>query len=94
MGTPHSLHKTNCLEAIRAGKHVLCEKAFTLNLAEAEEVIAEAKRQGVFLMEAMWTHFMPLVEKLRQLLHQERVIGDIHCASCNSPLAMDLSSLP
>ncbi|KAJ5370450.1 uncharacterized protein N7496_006542 [Penicillium cataractarum] len=94
IGTPHALHKTNCLDAIRAGKHVLCEKAFTLNLTEAEEVIAEAKRQGVFLMEAMWTRFMPLVERLRQLLHQERVIGDIHRASCDFSLPMDLPSLP
>jgi predicted dehydrogenase len=63
-------------------------------LSEAEEVIAEAKQQGVFLMEAMWTRFMPLVEILRQLLHQEMVIGDIHRASCDFSLAMDVSSLP
>ncbi|KAF3395928.1 D-xylose 1-dehydrogenase [Penicillium rolfsii] len=94
IGTPHALHKRNCLEAMRAGKHVLCEKAFTLNSIEAEEVITEAKRQGVFLMEAMWTRFMPLVEKLRQLLHQQKVIGDVHRTSCDFSLAMDLSSLP
>lgn len=94
IGTPHALHKTNCLDAIRAGKHVLCEKAFTLNSAEAEEVIAEAERQGVFVMEAMWTRFMPLVEKLRELLHQEKAIGDIHRASCDFSLPMDLSSFP
>lgn len=51
IATPHSLHKQNCLDAIKAGKHVLCEKPFTINSKEAEEVVAAAKAKGVFLME-------------------------------------------
>lgn len=53
IGTPHSLHKRNCLDAIAAGKHVLCEKPFTINEKEAEEVASAAKARGVFIMEGM-----------------------------------------
>jgi dihydrodiol dehydrogenase / D-xylose 1-dehydrogenase (NADP) len=51
IGTPHSYHKEQCLAAIAAGKHVLCEKPFTINAAEAEEVIAAANSKGVYIME-------------------------------------------
>lgn len=53
IGTPHSLHKRNCLDAIKAGKNVLCEKPFTINEKEAQEVIAAAREKGVFVMEGM-----------------------------------------
>lgn len=55
VGTPHSLHKKNCLDAIAAGKHVLCEKPFTINEKEAQEVVDAAKRRGVFIMEGELT---------------------------------------
>lgn len=55
VGTPHSLHKKNCLDAIAAGKHVLCEKPFTINEKEAQEVVDAAKRKGVFIMEGELT---------------------------------------
>ena len=54
VGTPHSLHKKNCLDAIAAGKHVLCEKPFTINEKEAQEVVDAARRKGVFVMEGMF----------------------------------------
>lgn len=55
VGTPHSLHQKNCLDAIAAGKHVLCEKPFTINEKEAEEVVDAARRKGVFIMEGKLT---------------------------------------
>ena len=55
IGTPHSLHKRNCLDAIAAGKHVLCEKPFTINEKEAQEVINAAMEKGVFVMEGILT---------------------------------------
>jgi predicted dehydrogenase len=61
---------------LQAGKAVLCEKPFTINAAEAEAVIQLARRKKLFLMEAMWTRFIPLVGKVRQLL-ADRVIGDL-----------------
>ena len=51
IATPHALHKQNCLDAIRHNKHVLCEKPFTINAKEANEVFAAARAQGVFIME-------------------------------------------
>jgi predicted dehydrogenase len=51
IATPHALHAKNALDAIHAGKHVLCEKPMTMNAREAEKVIAAAQEKGVFLME-------------------------------------------
>lgn len=92
--TPHAFHKKNCLDAIAAGKNVLCEKAFTLNAKDAAEVIAAAKAKGVFLMEAMWTRFTPLMQTLQKMLHEEKVIGDVHRTFCDFGLDLDIPSLP
>ncbi len=94
IGTPHAFHKKNCLDAISAAKNVLCEKAFTLNARDAEEVIAAAKSKGVFLMEAMWTRFTPLMQTLQKMLHEDKVIGNINRTFCDFGLDMDVSSLP
>ncbi len=76
VSTPHSLHKENSLLCLQAGKAVLCEKPFTINAAEAEAVIQFARQQQLFLMEAMWTRFIPLMVKVRQLL-ADGVIGRV-----------------
>ena len=68
IATPASVHRENMLLCLDAGKPVLCEKPFTVNAREAEEVIALARRKKVFLMEAMWTRFVPLIVKIRDLL--------------------------
>jgi predicted dehydrogenase len=68
IATPASTHRENMLLCLNAGKPVLCEKPFTVNAREAEEVIALARRKKVFLMEAMWTRFVPLMVKIRNLL--------------------------
>ncbi|KAL2860709.1 Gfo/Idh/MocA family protein [Aspergillus lucknowensis] len=94
IGTPHALHKQQCLDAIAAGKHVLCEKAFTLNASEARDVLAAAAAKNVFVMEAMWTRFHPLVATLHKVLHEEKAIGDVHRVYCDFGLDIDLASLP
>ncbi|KAL5002211.1 hypothetical protein BDV10DRAFT_158600 [Aspergillus recurvatus] len=94
IGTPHGLHKQHCLDAIAAGKHVLCEKAFTLNATEAREVLAAAQAEGVFIMEAMWTRFHPLIPKLKHVLFHEQAIGDVRRTFCDFGLDMDIASLP
>ncbi len=76
IATPHVLHEENMLSCIEAGLPVLCEKPFTLNAAQAENVINTARQRGVFVMEAMWTRFLPAVEKCRQIL-EEDTIGDV-----------------
>lgn len=53
VGTPHTVHKQNCLDAIAAGKHVLCEKPFAVNAKDAQQVIDAARAKGVFIMEGM-----------------------------------------
>ena len=87
IGTPHAFHKQNALDAIKHGKHILCEKAFTLNAGEAKVVLDAAKEKGVYVMEAMWTRHFPLVRSLQKVLYQDKAIGKIHRAFCD--FAMD-----
>lgn len=89
IATPATFHKKNCLDAIAAGKHVLCEKPFTITTREAKDVIAAAKAKGVFLMEGMWLRFRPLVRELRKKLFEERVLGDVTRVLCDLSLYMD-----
>jgi predicted dehydrogenase len=65
---PNSLHATWTLRAIDAGKHVLCEKPFTSNAAEALTVAAAAERSGLVVMEAMHYRYHPLVRRMAALL--------------------------
>ena len=74
--TPHPMHHEDALLALRAGKHVLVEKPFTMNAAEAEELVAEARARGLFLMEAMWARFLPHMREVRRLL-AEGALGEI-----------------
>ena len=74
--TPHPWHHDNAILALEAGKPVLCEKPFTMNAAEAREMVAVARERKLFLMEAMWTRFLPHVVELRRLL-AEGAIGEI-----------------
>ncbi len=76
VATPHSHHREHALLAIEAGKHVLVEKAFTRNEAEAREVLDAARAAGVFCMEAMWTRFLPHVAALRAAIARGE-IGDV-----------------
>ncbi len=68
VSTPHPMHKANSILCLNAGKAVLCEKPFTINAAEAGTVIDAARAKGVFLMEAMWTRFLPGLAKVRELI--------------------------
>jgi predicted dehydrogenase len=63
VATPHSVHADNIRAAVRAGKAVLCEKPITVNPEELVDVVAEARGASVYVMEAMWTWFLPAVQK-------------------------------
>jgi predicted dehydrogenase len=76
IATPHPQHHAIALAGLRAGKALLVEKAFTATHAGAVEVVAEARRLGVFAMEAMWTRFQPAVVRLRELV-AEGAIGEV-----------------
>jgi predicted dehydrogenase len=76
VATPHTLHHDNTIMCLEAGKAVLCEKPFAINAREAKEMIATARARGIFLMEAMWTRFLPHIVRLRELL-AAGVIGEV-----------------
>ncbi|HLM19101.1 MAG TPA: Gfo/Idh/MocA family oxidoreductase [Acidimicrobiia bacterium] len=75
VATPHSRHAADTLLFLSAGKHVLCEKPFALNTTQAQAMIAAADAGQRFLMEAMWSRFLPAYRELRALLDEGRV-GD------------------
>jgi predicted dehydrogenase len=76
IATTHGQHHEHALLALRAGRPVLVEKAFTLNAREAREVVAEARQRRLFCMEAMWMRFNPLVRTAQDLAASGR-IGDV-----------------
>jgi predicted dehydrogenase len=76
VATPHPMHLTDASMALEHGKPVLVEKAFTMNGGEARALVATARRQGLFLMEAMWTRFLPHMVEVRRLL-SSRALGEI-----------------
>ena len=76
VATPHPMHHEDTLLALRAGKPALVEKPFTMDAGEAEELVAEARERGLFLMEAMWARFLPHIRELRRLL-AEGVVGEV-----------------
>ncbi|WP_426998536.1 Gfo/Idh/MocA family protein [Pseudarthrobacter sp. N5] len=63
VATPHAQHFEIVLAALNAGKHVLCEKALTINAREAGELIAAARQKKLFLMEAVWSRFLPSMQR-------------------------------
>jgi predicted dehydrogenase len=76
IATPHPQHHAIALAAIRAGKALLVEKAFTATTAGAQEVVDLARESGVFVMEAMWTRFQPAIVALRDLV-ADGAIGEV-----------------
>jgi predicted dehydrogenase len=76
ISTPHNLHCENTLLCLRSGKHVLCEKPFAINAQQTEFMCRCAREQNLFLMEAMWTRFIPAVCEIRMLL-QQKYIGEL-----------------
>jgi predicted dehydrogenase len=76
VATPHPMHFANAMLALEHDKPVLVEKAFTMNAAEARELVATARAKGLFLMEAMWTRFLPHVRAVRAMVN-EGALGEI-----------------
>ncbi len=76
VSTPHPMHFENASLALNHGKPVLVEKAFTMNATEARDLVALARAKDLFLMEAMWTRFLPHVTTVRDLVSRG-VLGDL-----------------
>jgi predicted dehydrogenase len=76
IATPHIGHHEYTLKCLRAGIPVLCEKPFAMNAIQAQEMIGVAMQKGVFLMEALWTRFLPTTLKVLELIRME-AIGEV-----------------
>ncbi|MBE2239965.1 MAG: Gfo/Idh/MocA family oxidoreductase [Caldilineaceae bacterium] len=76
VATPHTFHHDHTRLALQHGKHVLCEKPFAINAMQAQAMIDEARRQKLFLMEAMWSRFLPIIVEVRKLV-ADRAIGKV-----------------
>lgn len=76
VATPHPMHFENTKMCLNAGKHVLCEKPLTVNTAESKILIDLATEKDLFLMEALWSRFLPVLQEIRQWINNGR-IGDI-----------------
>ncbi len=78
VATPHPLHLENSSDALRAGKAVLCEKPITVSADECEALIKVAKETDTYLMEAMWTWFLPAVRKAKEWVDAGRIGELLH----------------
>ena len=89
VATPHPMHKDATILCLRGGKAVLCEKPFTVNASQAADVIAVARREKVFCMEALWSRFLPTIRKAKEIVDSGQIgelrmiIADFsfHCGS-------------
>jgi predicted dehydrogenase len=82
VASPNHRHFEDCLAVIGAGKGVLCEKPFALNLRQAEKIVEAARRRGVFCMEGMWTRFIPAVVETKRYI-DSGAIGAIRLVQGN-----------
>ena len=76
IATPHNLHFENTILCLQHQKAVLCEKPFAMNLKQVEEMIRTAKEKKVFLMEAMWSKFLPHFNKTLEIINT-RKLGEL-----------------
>ncbi len=83
----HNFHFETVLMALEAGKPVLCEKPLTINSVQSAKLINTAREKGLFLMEAMWTRFLPTVAKIRQWL-EAGAIGDVRMVQASFGLCL------
>ncbi|MBA5690189.1 Gfo/Idh/MocA family protein [Rugamonas apoptosis] len=81
VGTPHPMHHENAMMCLHGGKAVLVEKSFTMNRKQAEDIIALARRKHLFVMEAMWTRFLPAVAEARRIVDSGEIGTPTHVSA-------------
>lgn len=91
VATPHAAHHAAARACLSAGKAVLCEKAFTLNTAQADDLVQLASKRGLFLMEAMWMRCNPAIRRLVELV-ADGAIGDLRVVHADLGLAGPFAS--
>ena len=82
IATPHPQHHAIAMAAIEAGKALLVEKSFTATSAGAREIVNAARANGVFVMEAMWTRFQPVIVRARELI-ADGAIGEVRAVQAD-----------
>ncbi|MEO8242281.1 MAG: Gfo/Idh/MocA family oxidoreductase [bacterium] len=82
IATPHPHHFAAAKLALNAGKHILVEKPFTLNAAEAAEIVDLASAKGLVVLEAMWTRFLPHMRRIREII-AAGTIGEIRSVTAD-----------
>ncbi len=82
IATPHGYHYDHMMAALDYNKPILCEKAFTLNAKQAKAVFAKAKAKGIFVMEAMWTRFLPTIQAVQSTI-KNGIIGEVETLTAN-----------
>lgn len=76
VATPHPMHHDNAALALRSGKHVLVEKPFTINAAQARDLVELAKENSLVILEAMWTRWLPHMVRIRDII-AAGVLGEV-----------------
>lgn len=88
IATPHSHHYDHIKLCIEHGKNVLCEKSFTVNAEQAEEVLDLAEKKHVLVAEAMWVRFLPLAKTLKEII-ASGIIGEISACTADIQYIID-----
>lgn len=92
IGTPHTLHFEQTVAALKAGKHVLCEKPITTSSEQSQKLASLAKDKGLVLMEAMWTYFLPAILEVKKWVDEGRIGKVLHLkAEFGYPIKYDPS---
>ena len=73
IATPNNMHYENVLLCLNGGKHVLCEKPFTLNKKDAEILFQTAREKNLFIMEAFWIRHLPVLKELQKIIRQKKI---------------------
>lgn len=88
IATPHSHHYEHMKLCIRYGKPILCEKAFTMNSAQAKEIVKLAKEKGVYVAEAIWTRYMPSRQIINEVI-ESGILGQVSMLTANLSYDID-----
>ncbi|MES2259782.1 MAG: Gfo/Idh/MocA family oxidoreductase [Pseudomonadota bacterium] len=80
IATPHPMHHANALMCLNGGKAILVEKAFTVNRREAEDIVALARAKNLFVMEAMWSRFLPAIVEAKRIVDSGEIgkVASVH----------------
>ena len=81
VATPHNFHHKQVISSLEAGKAVLCEKPITINQVECQQLIQLSERTNSYLIEGMWTYFLPAILKAQEWVNEGRIGRVLHLKS-------------